>query len=98
MFTSTETQDTSSEGNSSIEFPMRLIFVTSLDFHISDGTPLKLSPAKESSWKSNNVVDPKIHLQSKDANIRMKKELQRKVLLLIQLGIRITGLDGPAVH
>lgn len=47
--TSRATQEQSSTGSSSIEFPERSTFVISLDSHTSDGTAVKPSFPKEIS-------------------------------------------------
>lgn len=60
MTTSRETQDLISKGNSAIEFPERLIFVMSLDFHTSDGIISKPSSVKEISWQLKKLKKLKI--------------------------------------
>ena len=48
-YTSRETHEESSTGNSSIEFLERSTFVTSVDSHTSDGTAFRPSSPKEIS-------------------------------------------------
>lgn len=88
MFTSSETQELSALGNSSIEFPERLIFVMSLVFHTSEGTSPKPSPAKESSWK---VIILKIltTLNRRQMEKPNFERLRKQGCIIFGLGIRI---------